>query len=247
MASISIDLDWFRCPKGYRIVRSADVARAIGEHPDSYPNEDWIIPNSEERVAYRPLDENDMLCVGFAAVRTPEQLLEFIQFHGPLTSTSPQWGDSITAGLRSARRFHDLLSCSDKGRKKLAAIFNSQIRESHARTYKRDVGTPLPADYDFGVLHRWIGSADLVADPVRGVHVRIATDEFISGLWWQLGQKLSGGANIRTCRHCAALFETGPGTGRHVDANFCCDEHKVRHYSLARTKTGRRELRKRRG
>lgn len=246
MASIDIDLDWFRCPKGYRIVRSAEVARAIGEHPDSYPNEDWIVPNSGERVIYRPFDENDMLCIGFAAVRTPEKLLEFIQFHGPLTRTLPVWGDLVAAGLRSARQFHDLLTCREKGPKKLSAVFNAQIRDSRVRAHQTEGLPPSPpADYDFGVLDRWIGTAHLVADPVRGVHLKIMTDVFIGALWWQLGQKLSGGANIRTCRHCAALFESGPGTGRHVDTNFCCDEHKVKYFSLARTKTGQTKARKR--
>jgi hypothetical protein len=241
MANVILDLDWFRCPKGNRIVRKAEIFRASGYDPASYTDEDWIVPNSDERVSFRPLDENDMICIAFAALRTSERLLEFINFYGPLTRTSPQWGDSIAVCLRWARRFYDLLSCKEdllsckeKGSKKLAAVFNSQIRESHVRSYEA-VGETLPPDYAFGVLNQFIGTADLVADPINGVHLRITTDMLIGALWWQLGQKLSGGKNIRTCRHCGELFETGPGTGRHVDATFCCNSHKVRYFSLART------------
>ena len=236
MATVSIDLEWFRCPKGYRIVRATEIARASGEDPESYPDEDWIVPYTSERVSYRPFDKNDMICVAFSRLRTPESLLEFINLYGPITRSSPQWGDSVPTCLRWSRRFYDLLSCKEKGPKKLASVFNSQIRESHARGNKRDIGVPLPADYDFGVLNQWIGQAELVADPLRGVHLRITTEVLIGGLWWQLGQKLSGGTIIRVCRHCSAPFETGPGTGRHMDATFCCNEHKVRYFSLARSK-----------
>jgi hypothetical protein len=239
MATVSIELDWFRCPNGYRIVHAAEIARACDEDPKSYPDEDWIVPNSNERVNFRPLDKNDMICIAFSRVRTPESLLGFIKLYGPLIRSSPQWGDSIPGCLRWARGFYDLLSCKDKGPRKLASVFNSQVRESIVRGYERDGGQAPPPDHDFGTLYQLIGTAELVADPVRGVQFRIITDNLIGALWWQLGQKLSGGTNIRTCRHCSTLFETGPGTGRHLDATFCCDEHKVKYFSAARPHSSR--------
>jgi hypothetical protein len=234
MAIVSIELETYRCPKGYRIVRAAEIARANGVDPHTYPDEDWIVPNGSERASFRPLDKNDMVCVAFAGVRTPERLLEFITLYGSLTGSSPQWGDSIPGCLGTSRRFYDLLSCKEKGPKKLASVFNSQRREIEARSY-REAGEPLAPDHDFGVLSLLLGTVDLVADPVRGVHLRVKTDALIGALWWQLVQKLSGGTSIRTCRHCSALFETGPGTGKHIDATFCCDAHKVKYFSAART------------
>jgi hypothetical protein len=100
----------------------------------------------------------------------------------------------------------------------------------------RRTNEPLPKDYDFGDLSQLVGTADIVADLARGIHIRITTDALIGGLWWQLAKKLSGETNIQFCRYCNSPFETGPGTGRHLDATFCCNEHKVRYYSLARTK-----------
>jgi hypothetical protein len=234
MTALNIDLDWFRCPNGYRIVRARDVARELKEDPRPYPDEDWIIPNSSQRVNYRPLDENDMIYVAFSKLKTPQSLLEFVYSYGPLTGSSPQWGDSVAGCLRSARRFYELLSCKEKGHRALASLFNVQERESIIRSYGKS-GASMPKDYDFGILNRMIGTADIVAHPVRGIQIRITTEALIGGLWWQLAQKLSGATNIRICRHCSAPFEAGPGTGRHVDANFCCDEHKVRYFSLART------------
>jgi hypothetical protein len=240
MTVLRIDLDWYRCPTGYRLVHAREVARASGENPEHYPNDDWIVPNGNERVLYRPLDENDMICIAFAKLSSPESLLQFIKLFGPLTRSSPQWGDSVAGCLRLARRFYELLSCKDRGHKKLASIFNSQVQASFARAYERDVKSPLPKDYNFGESNELIGIADIVADPRRGIQLRITTDTLIGGLWWQLAQKLSGETNIQICRYCSAPFETGPGTGRHIDSKFCSNEHKVRYFSLDRTKRKKR-------
>lgn len=240
MALLRIDLEWFRCPRGYRLVHARDVARAKGEIPGSYPDEDWIVPNAEERIGYRPLDEYDLLCVAFSKLKTPDDLLGFINLYGPLTRSSTVWGDSVAGCLRSSRQFYGLLSYKDRGPRKLASVFNAQLRARRARSYEA-IGEALPKDYDYGELNQLIGTADLVADLARGIQIRITTEALIGGLWWQLAQKLSGETSIQVCRHCDAFFETGPGTGRHVDATFCCNEHKVRYFSLARTKRKKRK------
>ena len=43
-------------------------------------------------------------------------------------------------------------------------------------------------------------------------------------------------AVVRQCRHCGEWFEAGPGTRLRADAEFCCGEHKVRHFSLQRSR-----------
>ena len=240
MAVLKIDLEWFRCPKGYRLVHAREVARAIGTDPMSYPNEDWIVPIGNERVHYRPFEEYEMLCIAFAKLETPESLMNFIKLYGPITRTSPEWGDSVSGKLRTSRRFRELLSCKEKGPRKLASVFNFQVQASFAAAYKRAVKSPLPKDFDFGTPNELVGMADIVADAKRGIQLRITTDTLIGGLWWQLAQKLSGETNIQRCRYCSAPFETGPGTGRHVDAAFCSNEHKVRFFSLARSKRHKR-------
>jgi hypothetical protein len=163
--------------------------------------------------------------MAFSKIRTPEQLLKFIDLYGPLTRTSPQWGDSVTACLRWARQFDELLRSKVIGPRKVASVFDAQLR---LRGIKPDE------------LQQWIGEFDLRPDALRGVQLRLRTDVLIGGLWWQLGQKLSEETNLRTCRYCSSVFEAGPGTGRHIDAAFCSKEHKVRYFSLKRSKRGRR-------
>ena len=197
MALLTIDLPWFRCPEGYRVVRARDLARAQGEDPSGYPNEDWIIPNTAERKGYRPLEEFDLLCVAFSKLKTPDDLFGFINLYGPLTRSSPVWGDSVPGWLRYARRFHELLTYKDRGAKNLASVFNAQVKASLSRANDA-AGVPLPKDYDFGDLSQLVGTADIVADAARGIHIRITTDVLIGGLWWQLAQKLSGETRVWT-------------------------------------------------
>ena len=40
---------------------------------------------------------------------------------------------------------------------------------------------------------------------------------------------------LRRCGYCNALFTAGLGTGRHLNAKFCSDEHRVLFNSLKRT------------
>jgi hypothetical protein len=41
------------------------------------------------------------------------------------------------------------------------------------------------------------------------------------------------------CPQCGTKFKTGYGTGRRLDAKFCCDEHSALWNSRARSKTHR--------
>lgn len=214
MADVFIDLEWFRCPEGYRFTTAGDA----------FPGKNWrkTWPDLDEEVLarnsgvcapYRPLDQSgggDLYLI-FANIRSKENLWQFVQQFGPISSNFP--GDSVSWWLRTAKVFRDLLSLKDRP-KQLASFFNT----TELRIY------PM------------VGSIDLVADPVKGVRLRISADGLLGALWWQLGQKLSGNANFAECRHCGDWFGTGPGTGKHVDAEFCCNEHKVKYFSLQRSK-----------
>jgi hypothetical protein len=233
MADFLIDFEWFRCPEGYRLVHASETARARGEPPGSYPDCDWIVPNSDERIPYRPLDRYDMLCNVFAGIKTPNDLLKFVELYGPLTTTSTQWGDSVPELLRHVQYFRGLLHYKQLGSRKLGSFFVSMKRAGLL-----SAGVTVSRDADLREFSQLIGTIDLVADKAKGVRLRISTDFLIAALWWQLGQKLSGNSIVRECRHCGTLFEAGPGTNRRGDATFCCNEHSVRFHSLKRSTGG---------
>lgn len=223
MSEVTIDFDWFRCPQGYRIVRAGDIASPIAN-----PDDSWIVPKSDERIPYRPLEKYDLLYLAFASLKTAAEVFKFVNHYGPLTATSTAWGDSIPAQLRSARLFRDLLHYKSLGPKKLMSFY-----VEHQKASWRAAGMAPPDD--LRKLSRLIGTIDLVPDPKRGVRLRLETDALIAALWWQLAQKLSGDTVIRECRHCGAMFEAGSNTGRRADATFCSSEHSIRFHSLKRT------------
>src|SRR6267378_923907 len=117
MANVLIDLEWFRCPEGYRFTT----------HAEAFPGENW--PDADEEVIarnslvwapYRPLDQSgggDLYLI-FANIRSKESLWQFVQQFGPITSS---WGDRIPWVLREAKLFRDLLSLKDRP-KKLASL-----------------------------------------------------------------------------------------------------------------------------
>jgi hypothetical protein len=83
MSTISLELEWFRCPQGYRVVHAHDIARIYRGRPESYsdPDVEWIVPNTEERSWYRPLDRFGSLWQVFANVKTSN---EFFRFTKPM-------------------------------------------------------------------------------------------------------------------------------------------------------------------
>jgi hypothetical protein len=88
------------------------------------------------------------------------------------------------------------------------------------------------------LLRYFVARIEFVPDTKKGLQLEITAETLLSALWWQLARKLSGDAKIRECRHCGEWFEVGAGTGRRADAQFCRPEHKVRFFSLERSRGG---------
>jgi hypothetical protein len=234
MSNLLIDFEWFRCPQGYTI--EGDWTSPEGRW---FP--ETIIRSSLELVRYRPFDGpgGDDIYLIFANLRSRERLLQFVQEFGPLTDA---FYDSVPDLLKTAKLFSDLMSFRNKP-KQLAAIFSAEQRERYKDVtvrWEERIHKDVAEETD---LKQRVGITYLVADPKRGVRLLISPQSLISALWWQLGQSLAGNVSFSECRQCGNWFEAGPGTGKHVDAEFCCNEHKIRYFSLARSKRNRTQTR----
>jgi hypothetical protein len=174
--------EWFRCPQGYRIANARDVARAARDNPETYPDEEWIVPNSDERVTYRcPMDHTAPLVTVFAQVNEPDKLLRFVKQYGPIANTAgTRWGDPVATWVSRAQRFRELLLCKQQGPRKVADCYKAQMYASYLKEREREreeEGRPLPTDYSEMPDSFWlIGSIDLVPDSRRGVRLRLTTD-----------------------------------------------------------------------
>jgi hypothetical protein len=73
----------------------------------------------------------------------------------------------------------------------------------------------------------------------KTISITHSPSRLLDALWLQLGQALSGGAQVRKCKHCGDWFPVGGKSGRRLVAEFCKDEHRIAFNSLERTRKKR--------
>jgi hypothetical protein len=170
-------------------------------------------PN-DKLVVGRPLDRTPELFRVFAGmVTTAEDALAFVQSYGPLTVYANSPGDIVEYVIVHARTMRGLLNSISNQRQQPA----------------------LPGK--FGTAPGSTLYAEVVWDPVKkSLRWELRPSSLLDGLWLQFGQAVTRGAHIRACAHCGEWFETGAGTGRRLDAKFCCDEHRTAFNSLKRSR-----------
>jgi hypothetical protein len=218
------DFEWIRDRRGY-CIKFFD-----GEH--------WICPNGgrDDWIKYQPFARRGDLCLPFAKVRTPHQLLTFINNYGALgwVAEHESVGQSlmrignlpvpvaehVVSSLVAAEMFRELLNLRARGNpNKLTEFFKLKA-----------------APFFGGGL---AGKVDLASDSKRGVRLKLLPPSLVGAVWYQLALKLSGSTDLRMCRHCACPFEVGAGTGRRADAEFCCNKHKLEFFNRRRSKRSR--------
>ena len=163
--------------------------------------------------SYRPLDLYEKLFHQFAALKSPGDVLAFIEKFGPLTKDGldPKSGELVDGVLAHADAMRELLDCSSRqsGRRYVLASQTNPMAE---------IAVTFVMDPDTGTL-RW----------------QLLPACLLDALWMQAANALSGGGVLRVCQQCGAFFEAGRGAGRRLDAKFCSDEHRVAFNSLKRS------------
>ncbi len=228
MSLIDIDFEWWRDAKGYRLVAPEPARPAKPEMGPIYGFEvgptllervgkpQRVLPNGGKRLPYQPLKRFHELYKSFASVRTPEDVLRFVEKFGLLTAhgLQPDLGDDVPFVLEHAARFRDWLDANQRRRQDLAAWIGKEGK-------------------NFGSL-----DAELTADASGALRVRVMPRTLLRALWIQLAYTLSGGIKIGTCLQCGDWFEAGPGARppRRLDAKFCSDEHQRLYNSRKRSR-----------
>lgn len=117
MPNLSFDFTWYKDPKGYRLVPGKPVKRrpgqsildAVLEMPAAEVEAARIVGNGGRREATTPL-RIETLFVQFSKIETPEQVLRFVQTHGPLTGGKV--GDRVKDVIAEAREMRHGVSKS---------------------------------------------------------------------------------------------------------------------------------------
>jgi hypothetical protein len=198
-----IDLSWHRDAAGYELLaevegEGATLLSASTAKPER------IVPRGGKIIRYEPM-KLEALCLMFASVRTPDDLLEFIEKYGPLTERGldSKRGEDVEAALNDAAAFRSWLEGGETEARLAVWAGSEGKRVGRVEIY-------------------------IVQDPGSGTaKIQYRARTLRAALWLQLLQKLTHGRPFHDCRHCGKWFETGPGTGRRADAKFCCEEHQV--------------------
>jgi hypothetical protein len=229
MFDVLADFEWYRDQKGYRIVPFSSAAANALRKQSAGLDVPWIVPNGKAEAAtkYRPFAYGGDLCAAFAAVKTPEALVRFVNNYGLLTWSGFHFfhpndpsikdfpaGEPVPLGLANAEMFRELLQLRASGNfGELASHFESKI-----------------AGFVGGGQ---TGIVEILPDSERGIRLKISPPTLLGALWYQLALKLPDGT-LRTCPQCHRVFEVGRGTGLRADARFCCQEHKVQYFNQNR-------------
>ncbi len=208
-----------------------------------------IVPNGEHIDLYRPFARGGDLCATFAAVKSPSELLRFVNLHGPLTTRfrSPSPGDKPRSIEVAAKIRKALGGGGESVRSHLhtAEIFRELIRLQAQDNPEKvasyfETNGPIPSS-----SNSLISRVELVGDSSRGLRFRLQPPHLLGALWYQLGLKLIKGT-LRTCPVCEKMFEVGAGTGRRADTTFCCHGHKVEFFNRKRPRATQNAKPKRR-
>jgi hypothetical protein len=187
MADFLVDFEWYRNANGFKLVPWNSLIVA-GQRVNR--SGDCIVANGGKWIPYRPLDQFDTLYTVFASVKTPSDLLKFINTFGPLTPVGfvtgvsgpepvpggPAWGDDVSFSLKRARLFRELLLRQRKP-KALARLFRSELRaaeiRSHNEAYER-AEAAAPDTIEADPFWSSIPAAfDLTIDYRKGVRLRL--------------------------------------------------------------------------
>jgi hypothetical protein len=208
MAQLVIEFDCYRDPKGYRLVETERPMRVVRNGKGHDPKD---FQHSQ------PLSKTDSLFKIFANIATtPQGVLDFVQRFGPLTESGwdPKIGEDVNLVISNADHMRQLLRYSSGNQK----------------------GLGLPLSRHQATRSSSIDAQVIWDSATKSPKWELRPRTLLDALWLQLGQALTAGAQIRQCEHCGDWFEAGRGTGRRLDAKFCCDEHRTAFNSLKRSR-----------
>jgi hypothetical protein len=238
MYPLKLHLNWFKDSAGYRF--NDFGKRGI-----------YVAGNGGKLVPSLPLDNGNAFS-DFASVTSLATLLGFVEKYGLLEHAAygvkvdqgrtgfislgavpmrfdergfteiddapTLLGEDVAPHLAAAKLFREILDQSGKGWRRTPPLLTHAIAEALDDEPR--------------------GEISLALDGKHGFRMVLTANSLMDGLWLQLGQKVAGQAQFRTCElpSCRQIFEVGSSAGRRLDARFCSDSHRIEFNSRKRTK-----------
>jgi hypothetical protein len=248
VAQLHIDFEWWRDPKGYRLIaaeapkqpqqvkwaesgaiyagqNALNTGIILSPTGDIIPVRSVILPET--------LLRSDLRKLGYRIVRSGGSLIPYwplITFDGLFRqfANAPPTPEGV---LDFIDRFGPLTEAGldeERGEDAPSLITHVEAMSRVLDEYSRGRKAGLAQVLDTNEIKLGEIETVLINDPAtRTPRLKLCVADLLTALWLQLGQTLSSGATIRRCAQCGMLFEAGTGTGRRLDAKFCSDDHRI--------------------
>lgn len=228
---VEIELDWYRDAKGYQL-----------DTGGRFPNR--VVAKGGRMELIKPLVGPTF--AAFANVRSPAQLIKFMNAHGYLKATSYEtddsqgrsklFGERVTmdrkANGQPVLNFTNAITLVGEdvdGHLEMAALFRSLI--SHGGVGARANASHFGDMESFLELVRLetLGDIRAAMDQRGELHVTLVPPSLLVGMCVQLLEAMRQKSRTRVCAlpTCEKVFQVGVGSGRRLVARFCSDEHRI--------------------
>ena len=183
---------------------------------DPEAKQDFLVPDGQETLRYRPLDKYPALFREFADAKiSPEGANAFADKYGLLHTRDDI--EPVEYFFDEINRMRSAVEMWESGleRRNWAPLI--QAFDRHTRG---------AASIKFGIA----SDADRLA-------LHITPNSLISAMWLQFAQAVSVNTQLQRCLWCPTWFVYGTGTGRRKSAHFCSDKcRKAMHRHRKETK-----------
>jgi hypothetical protein len=222
MTEALVDFTWATDAKGFHIPGNVDLNMR-----DAIPLDERIVRNGGSLQQYLPA-KIGTLFHEFLLVRTPADLLRFVNLRGPLTRegfycevseedfrapnefySSPDEGEALDVGLESSDWFRTVLKEKHKP-ERVARSFEKFRLEKY--------------------------QVEITPDDKLGIRFKFFPENLLDYLILRLAHVVLAPPAYSPCRWCGEFFTKGVGTERRGDAQFCCDQCRIDYNSQKRTR-----------
>jgi hypothetical protein len=217
-----VDFTWATDTKGFHIPGNVDLTER-----DEVPAGERIIRNGGPLQKYQP-ERIERLFRDFLLVRTPADLLQFVNRRGPLTregfyceASDEDFGEPNEMYLREDGEGEPL----DLGLE-YSGWFRDVLMEKHK---------PSRVARSFEAFRLEKYQVVIVPDVKRGFRFKFFPKNLLDYLTLRLAHAVLALPAYSSCLWCGEFFAKGVGTKRRGDAQFCSDQHRIDYNSQKRS------------
>ncbi len=189
----------------------------------------FIIPNSQRRLTFNPLDESGGAsfleladCVG-----SESNTLAFVTKYGALTVNDVNEGEIYSLENCHVRLVQEYAQAMKSAVEmwELAKSSNDYVDLVHL--FNKSIGNP-PRLEGFESKYDVLGALSPELRHNRAENsppiLSMVPHDFYSVLWLEFAQAISSNLMLRRCAVCPTWFAYGTGTGRRKSAHYCSDK-----------------------